>query len=99
MDKKQRERILRYLQLWERLHNVDLTITDSSTSLKGKYKRFTGKRKVRIYLEKSQMYELDMTDIVEAEFTKVIGLVYAISIKDSKGNEIFINPVLEQQHI
>lgn len=85
------ERLLRYFQLWERLRKVNLKITDQQIMLQGRYKKFSGKRKVRLYLDTSQ-YVINMSDIKEMKFTKVIGLVYAVTLKDKDDNIIMIEP-------
>lgn len=94
MDERQRERLLAALGIWQRLHKVNLKITDNTASIQGQYKRFTGKRKICLYLDNKQTYRFNTSDIIEIEFVKVIGLIYTVSMKDKADHEIFIEPVL-----
>lgn len=93
MKKESRERLLRYFQLWKKLPNITLRITDGEIQLYGRYKRFTGKRKIYLYLDNKQTYFLDTRNIVEVKFTKSFGLVYDVALKDCSGNTILIEHI------
>lgn len=79
--------------IMEKLPNITLKITDGEIQLYGRYKRFTGKRKIYLYLDNKQTYFLDTRNIIEAKFTKSFGLVYDVALKDCSGNTILIEHI------
>ena len=97
MDEMQRERLLAGLDVWERLQNVNLRIMSGTKVLQGRYKRFSGKRQIRIYLDHRQSYTFHTDAIERIEFCKVRGLRYTLYMEDRFGVKTYIEHISEDE--
>lgn len=97
MDEMQRERLLAGLHVWERLQNVNLRIMSGTKVLQGRYKRFSGKRQIRIYLDHRQSYSFHTDAIKRIEFCKVQGLRYTLYMEDRFGVKTYIEHISEDE--
>ena len=97
MDEMQRERLLAGLHVWERLQNVNLRIMSDTKVLQGRYKRFSGKRQIRIYLDHRQSYTFHTDAIEPIEFGKVQGLTYTLYMDDRFGVKTYIEHISEDE--
>lgn len=90
MEEKKKVRLLCLLTVWQRIGETNVNINDGTHSMQGKFLRFTGKRKLRLYISNKQQYDIDVREINDIIFTNKKSYRIDMEILLNNGNTIYI---------